>query len=117
MMRVWEVAFILMGVGAVWVIDRGVGEAMFLGGSVYALPQWFSTFLILLRFADHDSGKILASTLAGFIGKYMFTAVSAAVIFTRYQGLAIGWFMATLFFLYVSNLVLSSILIQLPPRR
>ncbi|MFY0663625.1 MAG: ATP synthase subunit I [Natronospirillum sp.] len=115
--RVVELVSIVTLVLLAYLASSEIGFAVLLGSMLYAIPQWVFS-LLSLRFvgAEHSAGLFL-STMVGFTGKLVFVAFGCALIFTRYPGVAAGWLMATLLFLYVYGLILSSILIQLPLRR
>ncbi|WLD58222.1 ATP synthase subunit I [Salinispirillum sp. LH 10-3-1] len=100
-----------------FLVSSEIGIAVLLGGLLYAIPQWVFSLLSLRFVGAEQSVSLFLSIVVGFTGKLVFVAFGCALIFTRYPGVAAGWLMATLLFFYVYGLILSSILIQLPPRR
>lgn len=100
-----------------FLVSSKIGLAVLLGGLLYAIPQWVFSLLSLRFVGAEHSARLFLSIVVGFTGKLVFVAFGCALIFTRYPGVAAGWLMATLLFFYVYGLILSSILIELPPRR
>lgn len=105
-----EAGVILIAAALFSLVSPAVGQAVLLGGLVYAVPHGLFTLMSLRHIGDTQSARLLMSLAVGFFGKLVFIALALGLIFTGEMEVSGLPLMLALVIFYLFGLILTGFL-------